>query len=48
MLDPIVTAGARFLTWLFVIGTAGCLVVIPIAAYKMFSVLFEEDRFGEK
>jgi hypothetical protein len=26
---------------MFVVGLAGCVFVIPIAAYRMFSVLFE-------
>jgi hypothetical protein len=30
---------------MFVIGMVGCaLLVIPIAAYQLFSVLFERDR----
>jgi len=33
----------RFLTLVFMIGVAGCLVTIPLAAYKFFSVLFEKD-----
>lgn len=36
------------LTVLFVIGMAGCMLVIPIAAQKLFSVLFEKDLPGEK
>lgn len=35
---------AHSLSWLFVIGMAGCLLVIPVAAYQLFSVLFEKDR----
>lgn len=34
---------AHVLTWLFVIGMAGCVVVIPITAYRLFSVLFSKD-----
>jgi hypothetical protein len=33
----------RFLTLVFVIGVIGCLMTIPLAAYKFFSVLFEKD-----
>ena len=33
----------RILTLVFMIGVAGCLVTIPLAAYKFFSVLFEKD-----
>jgi hypothetical protein len=33
---------------LFVLGMAGCLIVIPITAYRLFHVLFEKDQEGEK
>ena len=33
----------RMLEALFVIGVVGCVVAIPLAAYKMFSVLLEHD-----
>jgi hypothetical protein len=36
----IVTPG---LSWVFGAGVAGCVIVIPICAYKMFRVLFEKD-----
>jgi hypothetical protein len=32
------------LTWMFGIGMAGCVIVIPWCAFKMFSVLFEKDQ----
>ena len=36
------------LSWTFVIGVAGCVIlVIPIAAYQLFSVLFEKDHPDE-
>ena len=35
---------AHVLSWMFAIGMAGCLLVIPITAYRLFSVLFEKDR----
>jgi len=35
---------APVLSWMFAIGMAGCLLVIPITAYRLFSVLFEKDR----
>lgn len=34
---------ARLLTVIFVIGVAGCAIVIPMAAWKFLSVLFEKD-----
>jgi hypothetical protein len=34
---------AHVLSWVFVIGMAGCVVVIPITAYRLFSVLFSTD-----
>ena len=30
-------------TFVFAVGVAGCLIVIPLCAYKMFRVLFEKD-----
>jgi hypothetical protein len=35
---------ARILTVLFGIGVAGCVVAIPIVAWKFFSVLLEKDE----
>ena len=33
------------LSWMFVIGVAGCVIlVIPIAAYQLVSVLFQKDH----
>ncbi len=36
------------MTWLFVAGMAGCVIVIPVVAYRLFSVLFERDLPGER
>ena len=35
------------LTLLFVVGLAGCVIVIPLVAFKLFRVLFEEDLEDE-
>jgi hypothetical protein len=35
------------LTWMFGIGLAGCVIVIPWCAFKMFSVLFEKDETNQ-
>jgi hypothetical protein len=32
------------LTWMFWIGVAGCVIVMPWCAVKMFAVLFEKDE----
>jgi len=42
-METVATWFFRFLTLVFMIGVAGCLVTIPLAAYKFFSVLFEKD-----
>jgi hypothetical protein len=34
----------KLLTALFAIGVAGCLITIPIVAWKFFSVLLEKDE----
>jgi hypothetical protein len=44
MFDFLVKIPAHVLSWLFAIGMAGCLLVIPITAYRLFSVLFEKDQ----
>jgi hypothetical protein len=42
-MDPLKIA-AYILGTVFVIGGAGCIIAIPVIAYKMFSVLFEDDH----
>ena len=32
---------------MFFLGLAGCLIVIPITAYRLFDVLFEKDLEDE-
>ena len=45
MFDSLVAGVAHLLSWMFVIGMVGCvLLVIPIAAFQLFSVLSERDR----
>jgi hypothetical protein len=43
MFDLLVRIVAHLLSLGFVIGMAGCLLVIPITAYKLVSVLFQKD-----
>jgi hypothetical protein len=43
MFNLLVRFVAHLLTWGFVIGMAGCLLVIPVTAYKLVSVLFQKD-----
>ncbi|HEY1264526.1 MAG TPA: hypothetical protein VGF06_13455 [Terriglobales bacterium] len=38
---------SRVLTVLFVIGMAGCVIVIPMVAYMLFQTLFEPDTPDE-
>lgn len=33
----------HLLSAMFLIGMLGCLVVIPITAYRLFKILFEKD-----
>jgi hypothetical protein len=48
MFNSLVSVVAHVLSWMFVIGMVGCvLLVIPIAAYQLFSVLFERDRLED-
>ncbi len=48
MLDSLATMLAHLLSLLFVIGMAGCLLVIPVTAYRLFSVLFQKDQLDEE
>ncbi len=43
-MDTVFVIVFRIFEAMFVVGLAGCIVVIPIAAYRMLSVLFEKDR----
>ena len=48
MLNTLVGIADHVLSWLFVIGVVGSvLLVIPIAAYQPTSALFEKDRPDE-
>jgi len=48
MFNSLVAIVAHVLSWLFVIGAAGSvLLVIPIAAYQLFGVLFEKVHRDE-
>jgi len=45
MFNTLVAIVAHVLSWLFVIGVAGSvLLVIPIAGYQLTRALFEKDR----
>ena len=45
MFDFLAKIVAHVPSWLFVIGMVGTvLLVMPVAAYQLFSVLFEKDR----
>jgi hypothetical protein len=39
---------AKVMTVLFALGVGGCLVTIPIVAWKFFSVLLEKDDAERK
>ena len=43
MLDFIAFLLSHVVAGMFAIGIIGCLFVIPITVYRLFSVLFEED-----
>jgi hypothetical protein len=42
--DAFIELLARGLTWTFLIGMLGCVIVIPVVALQLFSVLFEKDH----
>jgi hypothetical protein len=43
-MDYVFYALFRVLEVMFVVGMVGCVFVIPVAAYRMFAVLFEKDE----
>jgi hypothetical protein len=44
MFESLLMFVAHLLMWTFAVGMIGCLlIVIPITAYRLFSVLFEKD-----
>lgn len=43
MFNLLLESVARVMSWLFIIGVAGCIFVIPYTAYQLFSVLVEKD-----
>lgn len=46
-MDTVLVVVFRIFEAIFVVGLAGCVLVIPITAYRMFSVLFEKDESEE-
>jgi hypothetical protein len=42
----VITLFFHILVVAFLIGMAGCLFVIPVTAFRLFSVLFERDEPG--
>jgi hypothetical protein len=48
MFNSLVAIAAHVLSWMFVIGVAGSVIlVIPVAAFQLLSVLFEKDHPDE-
>jgi hypothetical protein len=45
--EKVFTFLSPLLALLFVVGMAGCLLVIPLVAYKLFKALFEDDTEDE-
>lgn len=43
MVEFAIEVVANGLFWMFAVGVAGCAIVIPWAAIKMFAALFEKD-----
>jgi len=37
----------KVITYMFVIGVVGCMVMLPIVVWRFVSVLFEKDTLGE-
>jgi len=41
--ESMIAVFAHLLSWMFLIGGIGCVLVIPIVAYRLFAVIFEPD-----
>lgn len=48
MLNSLLIGLFHVLAGMFVVGMVGCLLVIPITAYRLFIVLFEKDSPEEQ
>ncbi|HTF44942.1 MAG TPA: hypothetical protein VK641_13625 [Terriglobales bacterium] len=46
-MNPLTSLLIRLLTAAFVVGCAGCAILIPVVAFKFVAVLFEPDPPGE-
>lgn len=46
-MEHVFTILAPLLTLMFIVGMVGCVFVIPIVAFKLFRVLFENDTEEE-
>jgi uncharacterized membrane protein len=46
--DFLFTGLFHVLSSMFVIGLLGCILVIPITAYRLFSVLFQKDQADDQ
>jgi len=48
MINFVLITMFHVLAGMFLIGMLGCLIVIPITAYRLFRVLFEKDGVDEE
>jgi uncharacterized membrane protein len=48
MINAVLISLFHLLAGMFLIGMLGCLIVIPITAYRLFRVLFEKDVVDEE
>jgi uncharacterized membrane protein len=47
ILDFFLTGLFHVLGGMFIVGMLGCLLVIPITAFRLFTVLFQKDQSGD-
>lgn len=47
-MELLLTIGSHIVLGIFLLGVAGCIVTIPMAAWGYFSVLFQSDEEEER
>ena len=47
-MDSVLISFLRGLSAMFVVGVVGCLIVIPVTAFRLFRILFQKDRVEDQ
>ena len=47
-MDKVLLGFLQGLSGMFVLGIVGCLIVIPVTAFRLFGILFQKDRIEDE